>query len=161
MSKTPLVAKNGNDCVMTPPVLGRRIVRYFKPKGRMLEPCIGNGKGFFRFMEGADWCEIDKGRDFFDYNKRVRWIITNPPYSKLLKFLEHSFDISDNVVMLILLPAAFHTAKIRLAKLKGFYLKEIIYVPAQPPPFPKFGFQLGVVHYKRGTGDSIKITDWT
>lgn len=156
-----LVASNGNDVVMTPPQLGQRIIQYLNPTGKILEPCKGDGMGFLQFIPNADWCEITQGVDFFEYHDFVDWIITNPPYSQLLKFMQHSFEISNTVALLILLPNCFQKAKIKLAKRMNFYLSEVIYIDNPPPPFPQFGFQVGVAVYKKGSGDVIKVTDWT
>jgi hypothetical protein len=38
--------------------------------------------------------------EFFDYDQRVDWIITNPPFSQLRAFLKHSYEIANNVVFL-------------------------------------------------------------
>lgn len=84
-TKRVLIPKGGNDKFMTPINLVEKIVYHFQPKGNILEPCIGSGN-FYNFLKGwiqkghtLDWCEIDKGKDFFDYEKKVDWIITNPP----------------------------------------------------------------------------------
>lgn len=90
----------GNDEVYTPLWAAKDMVEYFKPEGNILDPCKGEGV-FSDIMTDCDWCEINQGRDFFDYNKQVDWIISNPPYSALNKFTRHAMDISDNVVWLI------------------------------------------------------------
>lgn len=63
---------NPNDVVFTQDHIARDIVRYFKPTGRMLDPCCGNG-AFLKYMPGADWCEITKGKDFFEWKDPVDW----------------------------------------------------------------------------------------
>lgn len=80
----PLLPKGGNDRVYTPDALARDIVLHFSPSGRILEPCCGGG-AFLRAMPGCDWCEIDKGMDFFACTGRYDWIVTNPPYSLFRK----------------------------------------------------------------------------
>ena len=55
----------GDDKVMTPDELAKKIVTHFSPTGKLLEPACGNGS-FLQYMKNADWCEIDKGIDFFD-----------------------------------------------------------------------------------------------
>ena len=37
-----------------------------------------------------DWCEIGEGGDFLRYNQKVDWIISNPPWSKILVFIKHA-----------------------------------------------------------------------
>ena len=152
-----------NDIVMTPFEFAKEIVDYFKPTGRILEPCCGTGN-FIKAFEGCGqnvstlWCEITKGKDFFDFNEKVDWIITNPPYSIMRKFLEHSMDISDNVCFLITINHIWTKARLRAIKEKGFGIKEILMVQ-EPENFPKFGFQVGVVHLQKGWKGDIKLND--
>jgi len=89
-----------NDDIQTPPELAARIVAYFRPEGRILEPCAGTGH-FLACLAGADWCEIKRDRDFFDYRERVDWIITNPPWSQIRAFMTHAFSLADQVVFLM------------------------------------------------------------
>lgn len=39
---------------------------------------------------GSEWCEIDSGRDFWDWSMPVDWLVSNPPYSCIDAVLEHS-----------------------------------------------------------------------
>lgn len=158
-----------NDCIMTSPELGKRIIEHFikeVPFGTILEPCRGDGTGFWNNLkelwnnDDLDWCEIEEGKDFFNYIKKVDFIITNPPYSKLSDFLEYSFEIAENVVFLILIPAAFFKKRMRLAKEAGFGIKEIIYIDTPKKPFPQMGLQFGIVHWEKGYNGGIEITDW-
>lgn len=50
--------------------------------------------------EWAEWCEIEKGRDFFDYDERVDYIFTNPPWSRIREFLIHSMKVADEIYFL-------------------------------------------------------------
>jgi hypothetical protein len=49
---------------------------------RVLEPFRGEGAFYNSFPDfvNKDWCEIEEGRDFKDYNEDIDWIITNPPF---------------------------------------------------------------------------------
>lgn len=137
-----------NDVVQTPLHLAQRIVAHFNPHGNILEPCRGEGN-FYRFLKNADWCEISQGVDFFDYNKRVDWIITNPPWSKIRPFLQHAMTVSDNIVFLITINHLWTKARIRDIQNSGFGIKEICLVE-MPKSFPQSGFQLGAIHLLRG-----------
>ena len=53
-----------NDVYYTPDDLAKLIVEHFKPSGKILEPCAGNGV-FLKYLNESDWCEIDKGKNFF------------------------------------------------------------------------------------------------
>ncbi len=59
-----------NDDIQTPVELAGRIVEYFKPMGRVLEPCAGDGY-FLRHLSSADWCEIKQGVIF--YHTKGMW----------------------------------------------------------------------------------------
>ena len=91
---------NPNDVVFTPDWLAKQICGMFDIDGKVLEPCKGEG-AFLKYLpENTDWCEIAEGRNYYDYNEKVDWIVTNPPYSDYNRFLEHSFALADNIVAL-------------------------------------------------------------
>ena len=142
-----LSQKNGNDKVMTPLYLCKQIVGHFKPIGKILEPCVGNGN-FLKVME-ADWYEIDKGKDFLQANGHWDWIITNPPYSQYRAFFNKAMEVADNIVFLQLINATFYKARLKDMYNNGFDIKEILLIDT-PKEFPQFGFQMGCVYYKKG-----------
>jgi hypothetical protein len=45
--------------------------------------------------KSKDWAEIDKGKDFFTYDKKVDWCICNPPYKDLWTYISKTMDISN------------------------------------------------------------------
>jgi len=146
-----------NDDVQTPVHLAERIVRHFKPNGRILEPCCGEGR-FLKFMPGASWCEIKRGRDFLKWREPVDWIVTNPPWSQIRTFLGHAMTVADNVVFLMTVNHVWTKARIRDVREAGFQLKEICLVE-MPPEFPQSGFQLGAVHLARGWKGLVRLSD--
>jgi hypothetical protein len=143
-----LVTKSGNDRIYTPDYLAKEIVKRYEPTGRILEPCCGEG-AFLKYMPAADWCEIDKGRDFFDYKEKVDWIITNPPYSKYRDFLRHSFEIADNVVFLQFINAFFMRKRVSIMVEMEFEIKDMWYLPTPPKPWVQTGFQVGTIYWVR------------
>ena len=150
-----LTTKNGNDRIMTPVWLAKKIVGHFKPSGSILEPCAGSGN-FLQVIK-ADWCEIDKGRDFLQVEGHWDWIITNPPYSKYRDFMNKAFEVADNVVFLQLINAIWFKARLRDMKNAEFGIKEIWMIET-PKEFPQFGFQMGCVYFKKGHKDNIVLT---
>lgn len=145
-----------SDSVMTPPHIARMIVRHFKPSGMVLEPARGIGNIYNELTGKKDWCEINEGKDFFDYNKKVDWIITNPPYSIYDKFLEHAFEIADNVVFLVPIAKAFKSMNIERMVDKYGGLKEIYVIGSGSRCGFAFGFPTGCLHYQRNYTGSIK-----
>lgn len=147
-----------NDVVQTPVALARRLVAHFQPNGKVLEPCRGEGN-IYRFLpSGSDWCEISQGRDFLSWDKRVDWIITNPPWSQIRPFLTHAMKVSDNVVFLLTINHVWTKARIRDIQDAGFAIKEIC-LCEMPKEFPQSGFQLGAVHVARGWKGPIEFSD--
>ena len=101
-----------NDLIMTKPETAKFIIDYFKPTGKILEPCRGTGSFYDQFEGDKDWCEISEGKDFLKYNKKVDWIITNPPFSIFDDFLLQSLKVSDNVVFFCPLNLFFHPIEV-------------------------------------------------
>lgn len=156
-----LVPSGGNDRVYTPDDLAATIVRHFKPEGFVLEPCSGKGafvRAIRTYLDSTGHinylceCEIDDGQDFFkmEADHRFNYIMTNPPWSMLLPFLQRSMYWADNVIFLCLVPAFFQKAKQRAILEAGFGIKEILYVQQPKKPWPSTGFCLGAVHIQRG-----------
>jgi hypothetical protein len=49
---------------------------------KVLEPFKGEGAFYDNlpdFVE-KDWCEIEEGRDFQEYDKEIDWVVSNPPF---------------------------------------------------------------------------------
>jgi hypothetical protein len=143
------------DLIMTPPELATAIVDHFRPSGIVLDPCRGQG-AFFNALGLSDgvtevrWCELNEDRDFFNEHRKVDWIITNPPWSKLRAFLNHAMAISDNVVYLATMTHFVTRARIRDIAEAGFAPREALIVPNPPPPWPGGGFQLTAYWLQRG-----------
>jgi len=158
-----------NDCIETPVNLAVEIMNYFKPTGKILEPCKGAGNFIQAYetynlitqlenKEGIVWgyCEIKEGKDFFDFKEKVDWIITNPPYSILRKFLKHSMEVSDNIIFLVPLNHFMLTARLNDIREMGFGIKEMLLID-YPDNFPKMGFALGVIYLQKRYIGNIKF----
>ena len=146
-----------NDVVMTPEKIAADIVKHFKPTGRILDPCRGNG-AFWKLMEGADWCEIHEGRDFFSWSDRVDWIVSNPPYSIFSEWLTHSLRLANEIVYLIPLAKVFNSEP-RLNEIMrvGGIVETRHYGSGTACGFP-FGFPCGAVHIRIGYSGPM---NWT
>lgn len=146
-----------NDIVYTPDSLARALVDHFNPKGRGLEPCRGSGN-IYKYLKNADYCEIQEGKDFYDYNKKVDYIFTNPPWSDIKNFLIHSYSLTDDVYMLFTINHLWTKARLRDMKKNNFGIKEICIFDT-PKVFPQSGFQCGMVYLKRNYLGEIKYTE--
>ncbi len=164
MSPRPL-APPGNapahDLIATPPALARAIVDAYAPTGRLLDPARGGGAFYCALRQHSNdvgWCEIDQGRDFFDWRTPVDWIITNPPWSRLRPFLLHGFAVAREVVYLATITHFVTRARIEDAYIHGFGLRRFMLVEQPPPPWPSSGFQLAAVWLSKGWKGP---TEWT
>jgi hypothetical protein len=65
------------DTVFTKNTTAKWIVDYFKPQGSILEPAAGEN-AFYNLFDNEEKyrCEITDGLDFFEWDKKVDWIIT-------------------------------------------------------------------------------------
>lgn len=144
-----------NDKVYTPETIAKQLINLLpiKDTDMVLEPCMGVGS-FYNNLPGIkDWCEIDKGRDFFEYSTKVDWIVTNPPYSIFDQFVTHCFDISDNVCLLVPLSKIVSSlGRIKQYKEYGGINKMWI-LSASRCGFP-FGFPCCFVWFQKGKKDS-------
>jgi len=153
--------QNQTDKIMTNEKVAIKIIKHFQPTGLVLEPARGTGNFYNNFNKQKDWCEIDEEKDFFDYNKKVNWIITNPPYSIYDNFLLKCFEVADNVVLLVPLAKAFKSRKIDNAIEKYGGLKEIVFLGGGGEISFPFGFPCGCLYYKRNYKGKIKYTRLT
>lgn len=152
----PSYRAGGNDRIYTPSWVAYDMIDHFKPIGKILEPC--KGSGVFTDILDCEWCEIDEGRDFFDYTDNVNWVISNPPYSVMRKFILHSFTIADNIVYLIPVWKIFNAFGLIKASHEYGGIKEIRwYGTGGKLGFP-MGNAIGAVHWKRDYNGAMHET---
>lgn len=145
-----------NDIVYTPDEVAYDIVSHFAPTGVILDPCSGDGAFLRHLPAGAEWCEVSKGRDFFQWNRRVDWIIGNPPYSNFKTWMEHSLSLADNVCYLVPLYKAW--SSLQVVEYTNVYggIKEVYVVGSGSDIGWQIGFPVGAVHWNKGyTGTTV------
>ncbi len=133
---------------------------------KLLEPCVGTGaiEGVLRKNGylNIDWCEIARGKDFFEYSPGIIYdaIVTNPPYTYAQEFIDHGLAMADEVYMLLRIN--FLGAQKRYEWWSQNYLKKI-YVLSRRPKFIKKGSDATeygwFVFSKHHQGNLIEI-DW-
>jgi hypothetical protein len=147
------------DVVYTPDWVARDMVDFFKPSGRVLEPCRGEGAIYRYLPAGSDWCEIQEGRDFFAFNEQVDWIITNPPYSAFGKWILRGMEISKNVVYLAPVAKPFYSEKLFREMQAWGKIKHIrVYGGGSKLDFP-IGFLIGAIHFQKGYFGAMETSD--
>lgn len=139
------------DRVYTPRRLAKAIISQLPLQGSVLDPCKGDGAFFDQFpiQVEAHWCELDFHRDFFVYNQRINWVVTNPPWSKFRAFLDQAMHVADNVVFLAAFSHFSTKARVNDIRSAGFAMRKVIYVPT-PVEWPASGFQMAAVWLQRG-----------
>jgi len=137
------------DVVYTPDWVARDMADFFKPTGRILEPCKGAGVFMKYLPPESEWCEITEGRDFFAWNESVDWCFGNPPYRKMVSWVRHAMSFSDNVCYLMPLDKPFISMSFISALEKwGKILHMRAYGTGTSLGFP-IGFAVGAIHYKK------------
>lgn len=154
--------KKANDKIYTPLNVAKRIIDlfHFNDDDLILDPFMGQGAFYNQYPDyvNKEWCEIDNGKDFFNYTKKVDWIISNPPYSILDEVLEHSFKIADNVVYLVPLSKVFTSLKRIRGILNYGNIKEIHILSASKCGFP-FGFPACAIWFCKNYFGDTKIKE--
>ena len=154
--------KNTPDCdlVYTPKELACSIIQHFNPEGVILDPCRGTGAFYdsYPLTSVKYYCEIEENIDFFDFDKKVDWIITNPPWSKFKEFLSHGMKIADNIVYLVTINHFMTKARIRMIRENGYGFKEILMVETPKTDWPQSGFQLAAIHIQKDWSGPVTIT---
>jgi hypothetical protein len=96
---------------------------------------VGAGKNMVWYknlnVQNKDWCEIELGKDFFDYNKEVDWCIGNPPFKFLWDIMQKSFQISrKGVAFLMAIDGInrFTPKRLKWINEQGFYIQKIAVV---------------------------------
>lgn len=153
---------NPNDDIMTPLHIAKRIIDQLPIKefDSVLDPFFGKGAFYNQFPKCHKfWCEIKDGKDFFDYEAPVNWIISNPPYSKFTEVMQHSYEIADNIVYLIPLNKIVSSWG-RCLDLDNYGgVKKIWIFPAGKANFP-FGFPACAVWIQKGYKGAIETELW-
>ena len=151
-----MISGNPNDKVYTPEFIVDEVLGIFLPmvgsKEYVLEPFKGGGAFFDKLpQERVDWCEIDQGRDFFEYKYKVDWIITNPPYSIFKEVLPKCLEVANNTVLVIPVNKLLSSMP-RLMDIKraGCNIKQVHYLGSGGQLGFPFGFPVAAVHIRKG-----------
>ena len=74
-------------------------------------------------------CELEEGNDFYDWYKKVDWVVGNPPYSHAKDFLLKASEISNKGIAFLVNNQCFNSFLLpsRLEKMRknGFYINKI------------------------------------
>jgi len=73
-------------------------------------------------------CEIERGCDFYKWDKRVDWVIGNPPFHESWKFFEKALSIAKTGIAFLINNQALNSwtpKRYQTFKDSGFYLQKI------------------------------------
>ena len=112
------------------------MVRYLLSKtpieGSTLDAGSGQNKVWFNQLKGEKYeCEIDDGCDYFEWDKKVDWVVGNPPYHESWKFTEKALVVANKGVAWLLnnqaLNSHFTPRRLqRISELRFYYSKIIV-----------------------------------
>ena len=144
-----------NDVFYTPAGLVKQLIQQtpFHDADLVLDPFRGEGVFFNNFTnDHKDWCEIEEGRDFFQYSESVDWILSNPPFSMITETIRHSVKIAKKGFAYIMPTYSVTHNRINMAASFGFKLDKIVFF--KTPKNWNLGFQMC---YAIWTKDEAKI----
>ncbi len=103
--------------------------------GSVLDAGSGRNKVWFNNLTGEKYeCEIEDGCDFYKWDKKVDWVVGNPPYrdknerNQIPLWIEKASEIANKGMAFLVNHKVFNSlTPRRLEKLKerGFYLQHI------------------------------------
>jgi len=68
----------------TPELLCKELMKHIPLEDNdvVLEPFKGEGSFYNNFPNNVmkEWCEIQEGKDYQEYDKSIDWVISNPPF---------------------------------------------------------------------------------
>lgn len=68
----------------TPELLCKELIKHvpLEDNDIVLEPFKGEGSFYNNFPNNIikEWCEIQEGKDYQEYDKSIDWVISNPPF---------------------------------------------------------------------------------
>ena len=96
--------------------------------GSVLDAGSGD-KVWFNNLTGEKYeCELERGCDFYKWDKQVDWIVGNPPFHESWKFFEKALSIAQKGIAFLINNQALNSwtpRRYQLFKQEGFYLQKI------------------------------------
>jgi len=146
-----------NDELYTPMSLSKQFIDNMDiaEEENCLDPFYGTGSFFNNFNDNNEnnFCEINLGKDFFNYKINHDWIISNPPFSQLSKILEHTCNLAVKGFGYVLPAYSLTAVRIKNINLKGFYIDKIIHF--SNPKEWRIGFQMIFVIFTKNKNSSF------
>ncbi|MDP4227189.1 MAG: hypothetical protein Q8910_12485 [Bacteroidota bacterium] len=98
--------------------------------GSVLDAGSGKNKVWFNNLSGEKYeCEIEDGVNFYDWDKKMNWVVGNPPFSHSWAFTEKAITIAtDGIAFLVNnmgLNSQTTPRRLQIMKDAGFELQHI------------------------------------
>lgn len=154
-----------NDVFYTPISLVKihldKMKKYVKEGDHILDGFYGSGNYFNLYEEFLpkcyyDFTEIEMGKDFLLYDKKVDMIISNPPYSILNVIIDKCIQLQPRVISLLLGIHNLTAKRVELLNNNGYYLDDIHFTKV----FKWFGMSI-IVTFVKGEGKNCISFDRT
>ena len=128
--------KTANDVFITPISLVNQHIDLIKdliepnPDKVIYDAFYGTGNYYNQLKERfpnnqIEYTEISLGSDFFDFNKKVDYIISNPPYSIIDKVLEKSCDLNPTIISYLIGFMNLTTRRIEYMNKRGYFIQSL------------------------------------
>lgn len=120
--------KKANDVFYTPSEVVKIHLSLIDNKSddKWYDPFFGKGAYYGAFpTDNKEWSEIEKGKDFFEYDSPCDIICSNPPYSIIDKVLEKSVLLNPRIISYLIGQHNLTTKRIEHMNSKGYFLKKL------------------------------------
>jgi type I restriction-modification system DNA methylase subunit len=119
-----------NDVFYTPMALAKTAIAMVGDEhkcDKWLDPCKGKGAFYDQFLNtcSKQFCEITDGVDFFECTASVDVVISNPPYSLIDKWLEHTLKLKPNLINYLIGINNLTARRIELMERAGYILTKL------------------------------------
>lgn len=117
---------NSNDVFITPLLLAKYHIDMIDGRDGdcWYDPFRNDGSYYNQYpSENKDWSEILDGRDFWEYDKDIDVICSNPPYSCIDKVLEKSISLKPRVISYLIGVGNLTARRIEMMEKSGYYIK--------------------------------------
>jgi hypothetical protein len=132
------------------------IKEYVKDGDVIFDGFYGTGNYYNTYPEvfknnTFDYTEIELGKDFFEYDKKVDVIVSNPPYSIIDKVFEKSVSLNPHTISYLIGQNNLTCKRIEYMNSKGYFLVKLFFTKV----WKWFGMSCIVVFSKKSTKNCI------
>lgn len=154
--------ENPNDVFLTPisvvNIHLELLKKYVESNDIIFDGFYGTGNYYNAFSSyfqnnPTDFTEITLNKDFFEYDKKVDVICSNPPYSLINKVLEKSVALRPHTISYLIGMMNFTNKRTEYMNNNGYYLAEIHFTKINK----WFGMSLIVVFTNKVTKNCISF----